>query len=376
MLESLPYLGAVETRSEHRAKEGVVLHDRTAVHPGYSLYNFDSQRRALLVDMDGSTVHEWNGPESGATWAHVELANDGHLFVIATREAVSKLDWNSNVVWTVPVAGHHDLALAENGDVYVLVVQERSIDVGGKQLTIKDNGVARISANGKVRKTWWLYPTLARHELFRQHIQRWTVPSPEKQKGPADPFHVNTLEILARDRPGLWRKGDLLIAIRNMNTLAVVSRASGRLIWHWGDGVLDHPHHPSLLDNGNLLVFDNGLRRKSSRVLEIDPKSGDIVWRYEGSESAPFYSAYRGGCQKLANGNVLITESEQARAFEVTREGRIVWEFFGETLPHAIHKGKQAPIYRLTRLERDWIDRVRDRAASPLAVGGGDAKHE
>jgi hypothetical protein len=60
----------------------------------------------------------------------------------------------------------------------------------------------------------------------------------------------------------------------------------------------------------------------------------------------------------LPNGNTLITESDNGRAFEVTREGEIVWEFlsphragedgeFVATLPEVIRLPKDFPL--------DWL---------------------
>ena len=49
-------------------------------------------------------------------------------------------------------------------------------------------------------------------------------------------------------------------------------------------------------------------------------------YRSGSAEGLPFRAA-QGGVQRLANGNTLITESMGGRAFEVTRDGKIVWEF-------------------------------------------------
>jgi hypothetical protein len=35
-----------------------------------------------------------------------------------------------------------------------------------------------------------------------------------------------------------------------------------------------------------------------------------------------------GSSQRLSNGNTLIIESNDGRAFEVTAEGEVVWEFY------------------------------------------------
>jgi hypothetical protein len=73
------------------------------------------------------------------------------------------------------------------------------------------------------------------------------------------------------------------------------------------------------------------------------------VWSYGERPEQRFFTQTRGGAQALANGNVLITESERGRAFEVTRAGEIVWEFWN---PDTIGAGaKRATIHRMLRLE-------------------------
>ena len=52
-----------------------------------------------------------------------------------------------------------------------------------------------------------------------------------------------------------------------------------------------------------------------------------VRWEFVHSARTPFYSATCGTGQRLANGHTLITESDNGRAFEVTSDGDVVWEF-------------------------------------------------
>jgi hypothetical protein len=115
-------------------------------------------------------------------------------------------------------------------------------------------------------------------------------------------------------------------------------------------------HHASLLDNGHFLVFDNGPAAGRSRILEVDPQTRQVVWSYQGTPPSSFFSIIGGGCQALPNGNVLITDSPRGRAFEVTREGQTVWEFFNPDLDNPYLPGLRGPIYRMQRLPRDLMD--------------------
>ena len=82
---------------------------------------------------------------------------------------------------------------------------------------------------------------------------------------------------------------------------------------------------------GNILVLDNGVPPLSyvyqvgkSRVLEIDPVTYEIAWTYE--DGYQFFAASTANAERLPNANTLISESFSSRVFEVTTEGKIVWE--------------------------------------------------
>ena len=62
-------------------------------------------------------------------------------------------------------------------------------------------------------------------------------------------------------------------------------------------------------------------------MLEYDPATMRKVWEFRGSAEQPFYSKALGTAERLQNGNTLISESDYGRAFEVTPDGTIAWEF-------------------------------------------------
>ena len=95
----------------------------------------------------------------------------------------------------------------------------------------------------------------------------------------------------------------------------------------------------------------------NSRVLEINPVTLELVWSYA---DPGLYSSNISGAQRLPNGNTLITEGARGRLLEVTKEGRMVWEykFSGQT---------SSTVYRGYRLPYDWIpqlERPKERAVT------------
>jgi len=108
-----------------------------------------------------------------------------------------------------------------------------------------------------------------------------------------------------------------------------------------------------MLDNGHILVYDNGAHRTYSRILEVDPVENRIIWEYLADPPEKFYSETRGSNQRFDNGNTLICESERGRAFEITPTGEVVWEFYNPE----IVDGRRRLIYRMTRVPREEVDR-------------------
>ncbi|PKB79307.1 MAG: aryl sulfotransferase, partial [SAR202 cluster bacterium Io17-Chloro-G9] len=124
----------------------------------------------------------------------------------------------------------------------------------------------------------------------------------------------------------------VMVSFRNLSTVGIIDKKSGDFTWLLGYDTLSQQHDPSLLSNGNILIFDNGSHRQSdpmpsSRVIEVDPKSNDIVWEYHDTPNFNFFSPYISGARRLPNGNTLITEGSFGRIFQVTTDGQVVWEY-------------------------------------------------
>jgi len=137
--------------------------------------------------------------------------------------------------------------------------------------------------------------------------------------------HMNSCEVLP--------DGNILTSFRNIDTICIIDKVTGNIKWEWGRGQISHQHAATLLDNGNILLFDNGAHRQDgslisySRAVEMNPATNKIEWEYKADPPQSFYSSLISGCQRLPNGNTLICEGLKGRVFEVTRDGEVVWEY-------------------------------------------------
>jgi hypothetical protein len=330
----------------------VVSWDRERAYSGYTLVTTPGLQRADLLDMAGEVVQSWTGDEA-EHWERAVLARNRDLLVMVrvkeSREnrlrVLLRLTWDGGLRWRRELPVHHYLVERPDGGLAVLTRRQRWLPDLESQARLIDNGVAVLSPDGKLLEEHSLYDMLAsRPDLFA------FLPMEPGEDGPRPDFlHANFVHwtrrpTLAR-RDSLYAPSNVLITIRDQNTVAIFDFEKGALVWAWGQGELLRPHEAKVLANGNILVFDNRMGEGASRIIELDPIAREIVWEYPRAATPEFYSRNWGTVQRLPNGNTLIGESNRGRAFEVTPEGEIVWEY---RTPHRNEESKPAGI----RVER------------------------
>lgn len=289
----------------------VALYDPARAFNGYTLALFE-RNTPIVIDMNGRLVHAW--PEVEAR-SRVRLLDDGSLLTIALGGSkVQQFDWRGRLIWEYETGGplpHHDLIRLANGNILLAVVDADK----------KTDDLLEVDRQGNVVWEW-------------DAGERLAADLPRAPRRAANRTHINSLQELP---PNPWfdagddrfRPGNLLISARNLDAIYIVERPSGDVVWSLTEG-LDQQHEalmngPDLEAPGFVQLFDNRPRSgRRSAVVELDPRDAAIRWEY-GDEG--FFSATKGAQQALANGNVLVASSRGRRAFEVTREGDVVWQW-------------------------------------------------
>ncbi len=375
-LRSVPYTSM--TQEEVSADTaGVILYDMERAWPGYNLYCSRRDPEALLLNMGGEVVHSWTYKHKDARgWDHAMLLGNGDLLVLDKFRYFFKLDWHSNLIWEKRLAVHHDVAVAEDGTVFVIELNtERH-----RGLRVRFARIVHLSADGEEIGAWSTYEHL---EDLKKALDRAsfldTILDLERGQGTPldttqtvgarmynrrkggrgyiyDYFHMNTITLVPETPLGArdprFAAGNLLICLRNVNQIATLDRETGDILWAWGEGVLEWPHHPTMLPNGNILIFDNGIVRGHSRVLEIEPASGTVVWEYTADPPESFFTPQKGSSQRLPNGNTLICEGDRGRVFEVTMNGEKVWEWYNPV----VVDGHRLQLYRMMRYPPEMVE--------------------
>jgi hypothetical protein len=257
---------------------------------------------------------------------------------------------------------HHDLALGRRGGVFALTRRIHRYRIDGVDVPILDDHIALLTRDGRPMRRTALFPLLRFAVPAKRlaYIREQTVsgaPLPEivGLERPGDITHTNSIQILPRGIRHVAPAGSILLSVREINRIVILDAAAKQVLWEWGIGWLQGQHHATFLDNGNILVFDNGVYRKKSRVLEVNPAHKRVVWSYDDED---LFTEYRGAAQRLPNGNTLITESDKGHVIEVTHDKKTVWEFWNPDVNATDPKNPQrAAIYRLRRYPRGYLQR-------------------
>src|SRR6056297_1412142 len=311
--------------------DGLVYHDRERSAPGYALVPQGSH--VSLFDAEGQEAHRWPTP---AAANYARLKPDGTLMLLFSADAsqphpianggndgIMELAPDGTELWRFEDPRiHHDAWWRNDGGYDVPgwepLAAALSAQIQGGAFHPDDpqriwgDVIFRIGRDGSRRTVWRAADHLdpATDVICPlDNRKEWT--------------HMNSLRVT---RDGHW-----LVSFRTTSTVALLDGSSGRVLWQWGPGHTSHQHDVRELDNGNLLLFDNGVHRSRApayaRILEIDPATREIVWQYTDRVILAFQSFMGGGAQRLSNGNTFITEAASGRLFQVTPEGETVWEW-------------------------------------------------
>jgi hypothetical protein len=292
-LRALPYV-QLDPNADTSLR-GVTKFDPARTAPGYNLYT-DDVNKVYLTDLAGKRVHTWRVPQVYRRCEYAELIDDGSILVVCVDKGLVHVDWNSRLLWELKIKVHHDVTLRPDGTI--LVPYHSKQQYQGRKVWF--DFLLSVSREGKILGRWSTLEHL--DELKKHHppspLDTPPGPGPDpilKTETGADYYHLNTVEILPETplgaRDARFRAGNILTSLRNTSVILILDQDDFSVLWSWGKGELDLQHMPTMLENGNILVFDNGTYRGYSRVLEVDPPTGEIVWQFQGDPPESFYSS-------------------------------------------------------------------------------------
>jgi hypothetical protein len=359
-LRALGYVGFTRTTVDP-AEQPVTLHDPQRSAPGLNLISNRDLTSAQLFDADGTVLREWKD-EGANHWSNAELLPDGDLLVTGSEQSdatgsnfLLRMAWDGKPVWRAPINAHHDAELTPAGTIATLTFSFRRIPEVSERFEVKDHEITLLTPAGEVLEAHSLYDALCTTpEIFTcKPVQ------PKTQLGHTfvDLLHPNSIEFMRHQqleaKHAIYAPSNVLVSFRHQDTIAILNWESRRVLWTWGRGEISAQHDATVLANGHILLFDNGVDRRRSRIVELDPLSEEIVWEYQAPTPTDFFSLRKGSNQRLENGNTLVANSDSGEAFEVTPMGEVVWHFL---IPNTDEESHRATIVRIHRYPLEFID--------------------
>jgi len=346
------------------SKSGVSAYTPADTQGGYNLFD------GKLIDMNGQLIKSWRSCYLGM------LLPDGRYLAQEHYESSrwGLYSWDDQVIWEKDLPIHHDIIITPQGTILTLTKEVHSYKGRDVDFCV----IVEFDMNGYQQQRYSTWEHLSELQSFHRPLELdrsklFFLPETAKRKkispwgGHYDYYRLNSIQVLPPTELGIkdsrFRPGNWLISFRHGSMLFILDQDTKKIVWKCIDqdikSGLEGQHAAQLLPSGHMLIFDNGRYRGFSRVLEIDPISLNILWEYR---AEGFYTLSQGYAQRLLDGNTLVTESEGGRAFEITPQKKIIWQYhYPETQnaansQHPENFGRRQWIYRMTRYPSTFIE--------------------
>lgn len=356
-----------------RRRLGLTHLDRARTAGGYTLFARQTGGGIVdMIDIEGRTAHQWRMPvRPGRDAVILQTGNLGYNGSHATSAALYPA-WDiwhggdfyeatpeGEIVWRhEDIFHHHDAQWLPNGNLLYTVAAELPAD---KAARITGGDPSKDCADGIVQSDIVKEVNRAGETVWEWRIWDHIDPADLPVHPIFDRRHWPMINGVSQTRDGL-----ILMSLRTTSGVIAVEKATGRIVWHAGHGIVHQQHTPVEMQDGTILVFDNGNLRPGSsnpysRAIQFDPRTMQITWDYTDRNAPSFFSPFMGSCERLGNGNTLICESAFGRLFEVTPGGDVVWEYLipdFDEYPAPLNqfiRGRQNTCFRAHRYTKEQV---------------------
>ena len=382
---------------------GLIQNTHESVN-GYTLFSPNSSNTTYLLDNCGNLVNSWQSSHSPGLSAY--LLENGTLLRTArinnqvftglggSGGRIELFDWTGNITWSFDYSDslhyqHHDIEFLPNGNILLLAWEYKTsnaaIDQGRNPAQIGaalfSEHIVEIEPTGTTGANivweWHVWDHLiqdydtskSNYGVVQDHPELIDINFPGSSN--QDWLHFNSIDYNPLT-------DEIIISVHNFSEIWIIdhstttqeaashlggnSEKGGDLLYRWGnpraykrgnasDQVFwaQHDAHwidPGLIDEGRIMVFNNGLNQPGSDYSSIDiieptkdslghymlntnltysPDS--LFWRFVADPPTSFYSSNISGAQRLSNGNTLICEGSSGVFFEIDSIGSTVWNY-------------------------------------------------
>ncbi|MEC9475571.1 MAG: aryl-sulfate sulfotransferase [Planctomycetota bacterium] len=298
---------------------------------------------------------------------------------------IERVSWQGEVTWKLDWASqaqlqHHDIEPLPNGNLLLVTwerkTEEECLAVGRHEALLPQgqlwvDAIIEVKPTGKegAEVVWrwspWDHlvqdidpekPNYGKASEHPNKIDINYVSFSGRELGQSDWMHTNAVNY----NPKL---DQIILSVHGFDEVWIIDHSTQGdenpgILWRWGnpeaygmgnsaDRTLFKQHDARWIDpgnpgQGNIMIFNNGQGRPGSysTVLELESplksdgsyrrnekgsfEAANIVWKYE--NPGTFYSPNISGAVRLPGGNTLICSGANGEIFEVTRDGKVVWQ--------------------------------------------------
>lgn len=215
---------------------------------------------------------------------------------------------------------HHEILLNPKNELVTLCVEERVLDLSSKggstKDTVKGDGILVLDRQGKQVWKWTVFDAI--NPLDDKNILK------DKQ----DWMHANCVTF--------DKDGNYLISFYNNGQIWKIDARSGRHLWTFGkDGDFDMPatalfdqaHAVHINEHGDLMFFDNGVSKKTSRTLAFkiaeNEKKAQLV--IDNKLPPENYNERMGSSYLVGDSTLLQCATKRNTVILTNLQGRFLW---------------------------------------------------
>lgn len=336
-------------------EQGVIFYDRWRASDGYNVVNTSLEQPSCVVySMRGDFVFRFPG-------GFCYFLDSGEFFTISAT-GLQFYNAGGRPLWKISEEFIHQIAhvSADEKEIFVITGETR-MDRGRK---IRYESIRGYSLKGEKTFEWKVENNL---DYFNEENFPYVQVRPTMAFGNNyNLTNINSVQVIPTNPiEGVipaFKAGNILVNDFHYSLVYIIDRQTKKVIWsrqfnkkEWGGA-----QTLSMLPNGHLfyLLNRNELEKGAffSSLVEWDPIYKMPVWEYKADPVELFAIKTGGTAFPLPNGNILVTHATTGgSAFEVTRKGRIVWEW---VYPVKNIQGRAEPVYQVQRISKAKVDKV------------------
>jgi hypothetical protein len=345
----------------------VTCSDKSKISDDYILWQ--DKTKCQLMDREGKVIYNFPGNL-------IAFINDKKEIVAQVGGSLIVYNKDLDIIWKRQIYVDHDVMVTPDDKILAYSVEYDSIH----KCNIRFDNIYCFDEQGKQLFKW---STREQSRNLLAYMMNRTNTVLYKNQKNVDPdtmlysiagtlsgisadaenrelFHMNAFQILPSNKSenidSVFRRGNLLLSFCNYNDsllsfIAIVNPANFRILWYYVPEKGNQIHTPTMLENGDILMYLNASCKNnidSSSVIEINPLTKKVVWQYNEKFPNPQPRCSHGSCQRLANGNTLISNIS-GYIYEVTSDKKIVWQWYTSDTKHLY----RAYIY--TKEQLKWL---------------------